>query len=99
MATETGAKNASWQSVGRTVTGCEEKVDGLAMIHNSHDEFVAFVEPQFRQLIAAAPDMLNALEQCVAWEEDYRTRNHLGRNPPHPFTQAKAAIGRAKKGL
>jgi hypothetical protein len=47
-------------------------------------------------LIAAAPELLEALKLCVEWEQDYRTRNNLGKNPPQPFMQAIAAILKAE---
>jgi hypothetical protein len=48
------------------------------------------------RLIAACPQMLEALEACIEWEESYRTINNLGLEPPYPFEQAKAAIRSAK---
>ena len=58
-----------------------------------------FTDEANARLISAAPDMLEALELVVAWEEDYRTRNHLGKKSPDPFRLAKEAVKKAKGGV
>jgi hypothetical protein len=30
-------------------------------------------------------ELFDAIQKVVAWEEEYRTLNHLGKVPPHPF--------------
>jgi len=70
-----------------TVTHC--RCDEVCPVHKY--EFADFV-----RMAAAAPQMLEALEACLEWEESYRTINNLGLEPPYPFEQAKAAIRSAK---
>ena len=43
--------------------------------------------------------LVEAAEAAVAWEEDYRTLNHLGKKSPYPFEQCKAALAHLQEVL
>jgi len=56
--------------------------------------FVAHCNPNNAHLIAAAPDLLQALEQILGWQ---KLRRGLGEIPIERIEQiAEAAIGKAK---
>lgn len=48
------------------------------------------------QLIAAAPDLLAALQSLLADIEDYQQINHLGGHENHSQVMARAAIAKAE---
>ena len=43
-----------------------------------------------------AGELREAAQDVIAWEESYRTLNHLGKLPPQPFRRLLAALGREK---
>ena len=51
-------------------------------------------------LIAAAPDLLAALEESLTWMETYQRQTGTAEHGPlgHSITQARAALARAKGG-
>jgi hypothetical protein len=48
------------------------------------------------RLIAAAPELLEALERCLSWLTSYPGGGTMG--PKGPYEQARAAITRATEG-
>jgi hypothetical protein len=49
-----------------------------------------------RTAVQPAGELLEAAQDVIAWEESYRTLNHLGKLPPQPFRRLLAALGREK---
>jgi hypothetical protein len=81
---------------GRRHYALLEDADVPANVHTPPIAFLSFVEQQHRDLIAAAPEMLEALEQLIYGDE---CDLMIGGNPnvvESIIRRAKAAIAKAK---
>jgi hypothetical protein len=76
----------------RTRSGIEGQDEPVCAVYNGHDESAHNIS-----LIAAAPDLLAALESCVNWMEQFDQFLDGQDDPDHYVYQAaRAAIAKAK---
>jgi hypothetical protein len=90
------AKKWKFRQDGRMHYALVEHCDIQPDDHLPPIAFVSFIEQQHRDLIAAAPEMLEALKIMTQWNVEYEEQRSLNDALPNEIRDALAIIAKAE---